>query len=71
MYTKSNMYIPIFEKEPLPMDHPFWTNEKITITPHVAALSRPKDIAECFKYNYQLFEENKAFPNCINWKEKY
>lgn len=28
----------VFEKEPLPKDHPFWFHPKVTITPHVAAL---------------------------------
>ena len=57
--------------EPLPPDHPFWTNQKITITPHCAALSRPQDIAQCFKINYELFERNEPFISCVDWKEKY
>ena len=57
--------------EPLPPNHPFWKNEKITITPHCAALSRPKDIAQCFKMNYELFENDKPFISCVNWNEKY
>ena len=61
----------ILPSEPLPNDHPFWENSNVTITPHVAAISRPIDIAECFKSNYLLFEEKKALLNCINWKEKY
>jgi len=32
----------VFHEEPLPLDHPFWTNPKITITPHVASLTNPK-----------------------------
>jgi len=61
----------VFDTEPLPPNHPFWKNEKITITPHCAALSRPKDIAQCFKTNYELFENNKPFISCVNWNEKY
>ena len=59
------------KKEPLPANHPFWANKKITITPHCAAASRPIDIAECFKSNYERFKENKPLQNCINWREKY
>lgn len=29
----------VFAKEPLPAEHPFWHHEKITITPHAAALT--------------------------------
>lgn len=27
-----------FETEPLPVDHPFWTHSRITITPHIAGI---------------------------------
>ena len=27
----------VFRQEPLPADHPFWTDTRITITPHTAA----------------------------------
>ena len=36
----------VFHTEPLPDAHPFWTNDKIRITPHVAALTRLKDTTE-------------------------
>ncbi|MVW70773.1 glyoxylate/hydroxypyruvate reductase A [Bordetella sp. 15P40C-2] len=29
----------VFRQEPLPKDHPFWKHPKVTITPHVAAIS--------------------------------
>ena len=29
----------VFEQEPLPSDHPLWTNENVILTPHVAACS--------------------------------
>ena len=33
----------VFHEEPLPLDHPFWENPKVTITPHVASLTNPKN----------------------------
>lgn len=37
----------VFRQEPLPQDHPFWRNRRITITPHVAAASlRDETIAQ-------------------------
>jgi glyoxylate/hydroxypyruvate reductase A len=33
----SGATLDVFEAEPLPMDHPFWTRSDIVITPHVAA----------------------------------
>jgi len=32
----------VFETEPLPVDHPFWTHPQISITPHIAALTEPR-----------------------------
>ena len=31
----------VFREEPLPSDHVFWRHPKITVTPHVASVSRP------------------------------
>lgn len=31
----------VFRTEPLPADHPFWAHPKVTVSPHIAAVSRP------------------------------
>jgi len=36
----------VFAEEPLPVGHPFWSDPRITVTPHVAALTDPASIAE-------------------------
>ncbi|MDO5646937.1 NAD(P)-dependent oxidoreductase [Paracoccus sp. (in: a-proteobacteria)] len=35
----------VFRTEPLPADHPFWTHPQITVTPHIAAATRPETAA--------------------------
>ena len=45
----------VFEQEPLPSDHVFWTLPNVVITSHTAALSVPADIAPIFIDNYQRF----------------
>ncbi len=35
----------VFRTEPLPPDHPFWHHPRITVTPHVAAETRPETAA--------------------------
>ncbi|UZR94228.1 2-hydroxyacid dehydrogenase [Chondrinema litorale] len=35
----SEAFLDVFEKEPLPTEHPFWSHTKISITPHVASLT--------------------------------
>ena len=32
----------VFRTEPLPQDHGFWRNPKITVTPHIASITRPE-----------------------------
>lgn len=42
----------VFREEPLPPDHPFWSHEKITITPHVSGWHLDDgllDVAENYK----------------------
>ena len=41
----------VFRTEPLPMDHPFWTHSGITITPHMAADTRPETSATVIAEN--------------------
>ena len=31
----------VFKVEPLPEDHPYWTHPKVTVTPHISALTNP------------------------------
>jgi len=33
----------VFREEPLPADHPFWSESRIRITPHSSALTLPGD----------------------------
>ena len=43
----------VFEKEPLPENHPFWNRKSITITPHVASVTDPEEAAEVIVENYK------------------
>ena len=41
----SGAILDVFETEPLPPEHPFWTHPKILMTPHVASTTRPESVA--------------------------
>ena len=41
----------VFRTEPLPQDHPFWTHPQITVTPHIAADTRPHSAARVLVEN--------------------
>ncbi len=45
----------VFTEEPLPQNHPFWTHDKVTITPHSSSRSDINETAEqIVKYYQQL-----------------
>lgn len=41
----------VFRMEPLPQDHPFWGHPQITVTPHIAAETRPEGAARALAEN--------------------
>lgn len=43
----------VFSQEPLPDSHPFWNRPRIMITPHIAALTHPKEVAPQIVENYK------------------
>jgi len=61
----------VFEKEPLPTDHPFWTTPNLLITFHTAAPSLAEDIVKIFFENYKLFIESKPLKYQVNFEKGY
>lgn len=52
--------------EPLPADDPLWTAPGITITPHIAAQSTPRTIAEQFVRGWHCVQRGEAPPNLVD-----
>ncbi|WP_022706203.1 2-hydroxyacid dehydrogenase [Paracoccus zeaxanthinifaciens] len=42
----SGATLDVFRTEPLPADHPFWADERLRITPHIASDSIPEVVAD-------------------------
>lgn len=51
----------VFRTEPLPEDHPFWAHPKVTVTPHVAAETRPDSAARVIAENVRRGEAGEPF----------
>lgn len=53
----AHAYLDVFQEEPLPEDHPFWTCEYITITPHITGVTRPylERAMEIFVKNLHIY----------------
>jgi phosphoglycerate dehydrogenase-like enzyme len=61
----------VFEKEPLPKDHPFWRTPNLLMTFHTAAPSLPEDITKLFIENYKLFNEGKPLKFQVDFERGY
>lgn len=61
----------VFEKEPLPEDHPFWTTPNMYMTFHTSAISYPEDITKLFIENYQLYIESKPLKYIVDFERGY
>lgn len=64
-------YLDVFREEPLPPSHPFWNDERIVITPHVAAITNPRTAAEQITINYQRVMSREPLLNPVNMENGY
>lgn len=61
----------VFEKEPLPEGHPFWTTPNLYMTFHTSAISYPEDLTKLFIENYQLYIEGKPLKYIVDFERGY
>jgi glyoxylate/hydroxypyruvate reductase A len=41
----------VFNTEPLPTDHPYWAHSQVTVTPHIASVTRAATAADAIARN--------------------
>jgi phosphoglycerate dehydrogenase-like enzyme len=61
----------VFEKEPLPEGHPFWTTPNLYMTFHTSAISYPEDLTKLFIENYQLYIGGKPLKYVVDFERGY
>jgi phosphoglycerate dehydrogenase-like enzyme len=61
----------VFDKEPLPEDHPFWTTRNLYMTFHTSAISYPEDLTKLFIENYHLYVEGKPLKYQVDFERGY
>ncbi|REL25078.1 glyoxylate/hydroxypyruvate reductase A [Rhodohalobacter sp. SW132] len=61
----------VFETEPLPESHPFWSREKISITPHIASVTHPDEIAGLILDNYKRMLSKQELINQVDRQRGY
>jgi phosphoglycerate dehydrogenase-like enzyme len=58
----------VFDQEPLPEDHPFWTTPNLFMTFHTSAITYPPDMAKLFAENYRLYLAGKPLKHQVDFE---
>jgi glyoxylate/hydroxypyruvate reductase len=67
----SHAILDVFATEPLPADHPFWQHPQVTVTPHVAAITRPGTGAGDIVENYRRALKGEPLINQVDRTKGY
>ncbi len=67
----SHATLDVFRQEPLPVMHPFWANEKITVTPHIASETRPETAAQVIAENIRRGEAGEPLLHLVDRESGY
>lgn len=61
----------VFVDEPLPESHAFWNRDKITITPHVASITKASEVAELLVENYKSLMSGQPLKYVVDRTKGY
>jgi glyoxylate/hydroxypyruvate reductase A len=61
----------VFRNEPLPAPHPFWSEPRITITPHISALTCREEAVRQIAHKITLLEQGDAVADVVDRKRGY
>ncbi len=61
----------VFRVEPLPAGHPFWDHPQVTVTPHIAADTRPDTSSEVIAENIRRGEAGEPFIHLVDRTRGY
>lgn len=60
-----------FKTEPLPPEHPFWADPKVTVTPHIASETRPSTAAKVIAENIRRSEAGEPLLHLVDRQKGY
>ncbi|WP_333661388.1 glyoxylate/hydroxypyruvate reductase A [Chishuiella changwenlii] len=64
-------YLDVFNEEPLPVDHPFWENDKVFMTPHVASITNTSSVLLQIEDNYYKMKQKADLTNEVSLEKGY
>jgi glyoxylate/hydroxypyruvate reductase A len=67
----SGAVLDVFNTEPLPADHPYWTHPKVHVTPHIAGATNPRTASPGVIENIKRLRAGKPLIHTIDPKTGY
>lgn len=67
----SHAALDVFDAEPLPAEHPFWSHPQVTVLPHVAALTDARSAARIAAHNVQALRAGRPLANLVDRSRGY
>lgn len=64
-------FLDVFDEEPLPEKHWFWSDKAVHITPHVASVTKPSEVVHQLAENYKRFKANEQLEHLIDLDKAY
>ncbi|WP_339114412.1 glyoxylate/hydroxypyruvate reductase A [Thioclava sp. GXIMD2076] len=61
----------VFRVEPLPATHPFWAHPRVTVTPHIAAATRPETASKVIAENIARAEAGQPLLHLVDRTRGY
>ncbi len=61
----------VFHDEPLPANHPYWIHPRVTVTPHIAAISVPDTAIKSVADNIRRMEAGRPPLNVVDFNRGY
>jgi glyoxylate/hydroxypyruvate reductase A len=61
----------VFNAEPLPADHPYWTHKQVTISPHIASITHAETAAPGIHEGMTRARAGQALDNLVDFERGY
>jgi glyoxylate/hydroxypyruvate reductase A len=61
----------VFNREPLPPDHPLWALDNVVITPHISGPSTPAEISPIFIDNLRRYLTGRLLRHILDRARGY
>jgi glyoxylate/hydroxypyruvate reductase A len=61
----------VTDPEPLPANHPFWSHEKILLTPHIASMTPPDTVVDAVIANLRRHRSGIAMVGLVDRTRSY